>query len=320
LPQQLYWYAKSDEYDRLQNHNLFDCIECGACSYVCPSTIPLVQYYRAAKGNIRQQQQEKIRSDHARQRFESRQARIEQAEIEKEAKRTARRQAAEKAKALAAQNKLDALQNPSEDTAVSDKPTLDPVAIAMARVKEQEQDPVVQKSKLERALTSAQGRAEKLQTRLNNAEHDQVEKLTAQVKQAQLRAGDAQKHLDAFNISISNREDKPPTANAKASDTHPSPGAQALKPASAAKIDAASAAIERAKLGAEAFASMSPEEKLKQQLASLIKRLDKAQKNLAGAEAENSEHIAAFAVGLENIQARLVTTQAELSRLQKENP
>jgi electron transport complex protein RnfC len=320
LPQQLYWYAKSEEYDRLQNHNLFDCIECGACSYVCPSTIPLVQYYRAAKGNIRQQQQEKIRSDHARQRFESRQARIEQAEIEKEAKRTARKQAAEKAKALAAQNKLDALQNPSEDKALSDKPTLDPVAIAMARVKEKEQDPVVQKSRLERALTSAQGRAEKLQTRLNNAEPDQVEKLTAQVKQAQLRVGDAQKHLDAFDISISNPEDKPPTANAKASDTHLSAGAKPLKPASAAKIDAASAAIERAKLGAEAFASMSPEEKLNQQLASLTKRHDKTQKNLAEAEAENSEHIAAFAVGLENIQAKLVTTQAELTRLQKENP
>ncbi len=64
---------------------------------------------------------------------------------------------------------------------------------------------------------------------------------------------------------------------------------------------------------------MSPEEKLKQQLVSLTKRLDKAQKNLAGAEAENSENIAAFAVGLENIQAKLVTTQAELTRLQKEN-
>ena len=189
----------------------------------------------------------------------------------------------------------------------------------MARVKEKEQDPVVQKSRLERALTSAQGRAEKLQTRLNNAEHDQVEKLTAQVKQAQLRAGDAQKHLDAFDISISNSEDKPPTANAKASNTHLSAGAKPLKPASAANIDAASAAIERAKLGAEAFASMSPEEKLKQQLVSLTKRLDKAQKNLAGAEAENSEHIAAFVVGLENIQAKLVTTQAELTRLQKEN-
>jgi electron transport complex protein RnfC len=208
LPQQLYWYAKSEEYDRLQNHNLFDCIECGACSYVCPSTIPLVQYYRAAKGNIRQQQQEKIRSDHARQRFESRQARIEQAEIEKETKRTARRQAAEKAKALAAQSKLNALQNPSKDKALSDEPTLDPVAIAMARVKEKEQDPVVQKSRLERALTSAQGRVEKLQTRLNNAEPDQVEKLTAQIKQAQLRTGDAQKHLDAFDISISNRGGK----------------------------------------------------------------------------------------------------------------
>jgi Na+-translocating ferredoxin:NAD+ oxidoreductase RnfC subunit len=26
-----------------------DCFECGACAYVCPSHIPLVQYFRVAK-------------------------------------------------------------------------------------------------------------------------------------------------------------------------------------------------------------------------------------------------------------------------------
>jgi electron transport complex protein RnfC len=96
--------------------------------------------------------------------------------------------------------------------------------------------------------------------------------------------------------------------------------AKPLKPAPAAKVDAATAAIERAKLGTEAFASMSPEEKLKQQLASLTKRLDKAEKNLARAVAENNEHITAFKTGLEKVQAKLATTQAELTRLHKENP
>ena len=52
LPQQLYWYAQSEDHERLQAHNLFDCIECGACSYVCPSNIHLVPYYRSSKGNI----------------------------------------------------------------------------------------------------------------------------------------------------------------------------------------------------------------------------------------------------------------------------
>ncbi|NVJ66111.1 MAG: electron transport complex subunit RsxC, partial [Gammaproteobacteria bacterium] len=36
LPQQLYWHAKSDEFDKTEEYDLFDCIECGACAYVCP--------------------------------------------------------------------------------------------------------------------------------------------------------------------------------------------------------------------------------------------------------------------------------------------
>jgi electron transport complex protein RnfC len=318
LPQQLYWYAKSEEYDRLQNHNLFDCIECGACSYVCPSTIPLVQYYRAAKGNIRQQQQEKIRSDHARQRFESRQARIEQAEIEKEVKRIERREAAERAKALAAQKKLEAAQNPVEDGAASEKLALDPVAMAMARVKEREQDPTVQRSKLERALTSAQGRVEKLQARLDSADEEQIEKLAAQVKQAQLRASDAQKHLDAFNISIRSSDEKVPSVPTGAADSNSNIQSKALKPASAAMIDAATAAMERAKLGVKAPSLGHSENRLEQQLVSLTARLDKVQRKLVEARAENSEHTSAFETGLEKIQSQLMATQIELTQLKKE--
>ena len=42
--------AKSEEYERMVGeYNLMDCFECGACSYVCPSHIPLVQYFRLAK-------------------------------------------------------------------------------------------------------------------------------------------------------------------------------------------------------------------------------------------------------------------------------
>ena len=32
-----------------ETHHLNDCFECGCCSYVCPSNIPLVQYFRVAK-------------------------------------------------------------------------------------------------------------------------------------------------------------------------------------------------------------------------------------------------------------------------------
>jgi len=107
LPQQLYWFSKSREFDKALSHNLLDCIECGACSYVCPSNIPLVQYYRFAKGEIRIEEHERTASDHARQRFEARQARLDQEEADKEAKRKARADvaaAAKKEKAAAQDN------------------------------------------------------------------------------------------------------------------------------------------------------------------------------------------------------------------------
>ncbi len=34
-------------------HNLMDCFECGSCSFVCPSHIPLVQRFRASKAAVR---------------------------------------------------------------------------------------------------------------------------------------------------------------------------------------------------------------------------------------------------------------------------
>jgi electron transport complex protein RnfC len=34
-------------------HHLMDCFECGSCSFVCPSHIPLVQQFRAAKAAVR---------------------------------------------------------------------------------------------------------------------------------------------------------------------------------------------------------------------------------------------------------------------------
>lgn len=94
LPQQLFWHARADEFDSAEHLNLFDCIECGACSYVCPSSIPLVQYYRYAKGEIRTREQEQIRADRARERFEARRARLEREQAEKEARRRERARAA----------------------------------------------------------------------------------------------------------------------------------------------------------------------------------------------------------------------------------
>ena len=53
-PSQLGLLAKNEQYEQMaQDFHLMDCFECGACSYVCPSHIPLVQYFRLAKKMVR---------------------------------------------------------------------------------------------------------------------------------------------------------------------------------------------------------------------------------------------------------------------------
>jgi len=84
LPQQMYWHARAKNLDKTQDYNLFDCIECGCCAHVCPSHIPLVQYYRYAKTESWAREREKRASEHARERHEAREARIERLERERQ--------------------------------------------------------------------------------------------------------------------------------------------------------------------------------------------------------------------------------------------
>ncbi|WP_150137354.1 electron transport complex subunit RsxC [Candidatus Enterovibrio altilux] len=77
LPQQLQWYARYNDFDKCEEYNLFDCIECGACAYACPSKIPLVQYYRQAKAEIRHHNAKKVAAVRAKQRFEAKKQRME---------------------------------------------------------------------------------------------------------------------------------------------------------------------------------------------------------------------------------------------------
>ncbi|CAM0556027.1 Ion-translocating oxidoreductase complex subunit C [Vreelandella titanicae] len=90
LPQQLHWYARAQDDAKLERYHLFDCIECGACSYVCPSHIPLVVDYREAKSRLRLQRIETAKAEHAKHRFEFRQARLAREEAEKQARKQAR--------------------------------------------------------------------------------------------------------------------------------------------------------------------------------------------------------------------------------------
>lgn len=55
-PSMLGQLAAKRRYEEMAgNYNLNHCFECGCCSYVCPSNIPLVQYFRIAKAINREQ-------------------------------------------------------------------------------------------------------------------------------------------------------------------------------------------------------------------------------------------------------------------------
>jgi len=39
-------------YDELEAERVFDCIECGCCSFTCPAHIPLLDMIRPAKAEV----------------------------------------------------------------------------------------------------------------------------------------------------------------------------------------------------------------------------------------------------------------------------
>lgn len=123
LPQQLYWYSKSRQFEQAQeDYNLFDCIECGCCSFVCPSNIPLVQYYRFAKTEIRGAEADKRKADHAKGRHEFREERMEREQLEKAEKLRKKKEELERKKAAS-----------SDGDSSAGKPGQDAIAAAVAR-------------------------------------------------------------------------------------------------------------------------------------------------------------------------------------------
>lgn len=88
VPNELARFCKHDQFDKAQDYHLFDCIECGCCSYVCPSNIPLVHYYRYAKGQVSKITRERSFAEISRLRTEAREARIAREKAERAARRS----------------------------------------------------------------------------------------------------------------------------------------------------------------------------------------------------------------------------------------
>ncbi|TET22954.1 MAG: electron transport complex subunit RsxC [Candidatus Cloacimonadota bacterium] len=49
LPTEFVKFVKGETWDDLEQYHIMDCIECGCCSFVCPSKIPIVQYVNVGK-------------------------------------------------------------------------------------------------------------------------------------------------------------------------------------------------------------------------------------------------------------------------------
>jgi electron transport complex protein RnfC len=52
LPSTLALYSRKNKFEECKRYHLFACIECGYCSYTCPSKIPIMQLIRYAKSNL----------------------------------------------------------------------------------------------------------------------------------------------------------------------------------------------------------------------------------------------------------------------------
>lgn len=52
MPSYLAMFSMQGKLDMAESFDVISCVECGTCSYNCPGHVPIVQYIRAAKGQI----------------------------------------------------------------------------------------------------------------------------------------------------------------------------------------------------------------------------------------------------------------------------
>jgi electron transport complex protein RnfC len=101
---------RANQLDAAVDLGLKDCISCGCCSYICPSNIPLVQYFKYASGEVMARQQAAHKSEQTKrlmndkndrlERIAAKQAEEERLRLEEKARKFAEQAAAEAALAV----------------------------------------------------------------------------------------------------------------------------------------------------------------------------------------------------------------------------
>lgn len=99
MPSYLAIFSMQGKLDMAEEFDVMSCVECGTCSYNCPGHVPIVQYIRAAKGQINDRRRaEKLALEKSRTQTEL--------EPKTQAEVTESKETTEEAPAAAASNKL----------------------------------------------------------------------------------------------------------------------------------------------------------------------------------------------------------------------
>ncbi len=121
MPQMLFHSIRTDNTADSSNLSLQDCIECGCCDLVCPSHIPLTEYFRWGKSQLRSRLHEQQRATKSELRYRARETRLKTEQDQKQQRRVARQQAASDQQ-LAQQNIAAALARVRNKQAAPEKP------------------------------------------------------------------------------------------------------------------------------------------------------------------------------------------------------
>jgi len=52
MPNYIAMFAGKRDYSLCEKYDVLSCVECGACTYVCPGNVPITQLNRVAKAKI----------------------------------------------------------------------------------------------------------------------------------------------------------------------------------------------------------------------------------------------------------------------------
>ncbi|HEX8545076.1 MAG TPA: electron transport complex subunit RsxC [Pseudomonas sp.] len=90
MPMEMVAHTRKDDFDTASGYGLRDCILCGCCSYVCPSHIPLVQFFQYGIGQQDERRQAARKSDYIKQATEARAQRVASKETARKATKAAK--------------------------------------------------------------------------------------------------------------------------------------------------------------------------------------------------------------------------------------